>query len=198
MLKAPPRPRDRQVTLTQGHLYALMAMSIALASVTFFLGMQIGRREVPTVEQPPTRALVGEEARTGDLEVLLTKVEQARPGTQPFEFPLALPRTAPPPMLGTEAMVSAGAGISPQNGKVPKSGWSIEVSTWKEAEEADRELERLVKGGLTAYRVTAMIDGRPSHRVRIGGYPTEAKAAEELAAVSKTTRAAEARVVQAP
>lgn len=198
MLKDPPRPRDRQVTLTRGHLYALMAMSIALASVTFFLGMQIGRREVPTVEQPATRSLVGEEARTGDLEVLLTKVEQARPGAQPFEFPQTLPQTVPPPMLGTEAMVPAGAAISPQNGTVPRSGWSIEVSTWKEAEEADQELERLVKGGLAAYRVTALIDGRPSHRVRIGGYPTEAKAMEELEAVSKATRAAEARVVQSP
>lgn len=195
MLKSPPHPRDRQVMLTRGHLYALTAMSLGLATVTFFLGLQLGRRDVPVVEQPTTRPLVGEEARTGDLEVLLTKVEQARPGSQPFAFPQALPQTEPPPLLGTQG---AHAGISPQNGAVPKGGWAIEVSTWKESVEADQELTRLVKQGYPAYRVTALIDGKPSHRVRIGGYPTEAKATEELAKVSSATRAAEARVVQAP
>ena len=192
MLKSPPHPRDRQVTLTRGHLYALTAMSLGLATVTFFLGLQMGRRDAPLVEKPTTRPLVGEEARTGDLEVLLTKVEQARPGSQPFAFPQALPQTEPAPTGAPQA------GVSPQSGAVPKGGWSIEVSTWKELGEADRELERLVKQGYPAYRVTALIDGKPSHRVRIGGYPTEAKATEEVAKVSAATRAAEARVVQAP
>ena len=87
-----PRSRtENQLSLTRGHLHALGAMSLALALLSFFLGVQVGRRQAPPAAAPVAAALLGEEAKTGNLEQLLEKVENAQVAAQPLGFPTVLP-----------------------------------------------------------------------------------------------------------
>lgn len=200
MMHDPPRPRDRQLNMTRGHLYALIAMALALSVATFFLGIQIGRRDVPaaTVTAATEPPLVKEEARDGSLEVLLARVEQARPGSVPLEFPSVLPVTDPPPAIGEGAVVPPAPGLAPRAGDIPKDGWALETGIFPEVNAADNEVARLRAAGLSAYRVTSLINGQPNSRVRIGGYKSEADALAAVAKVSEAAPSATPKVVKAP
>ena len=199
MMHDPPRHRDRQLLLTRGHLYALAAMSVALSLVTFFLGIQVGREQRPPVPEQVARPLVDADARSGDLEVLLNKVDQRQPNSQPLQFPASLPVSTPPPATpGEGAIVPPGAPAPPQGGVLPHGGFAIQLGTMPSSAAADAELARLDKAGLGAYWVTSIVDGQPVIQVRVGGFSSEKVALESLTSVANTAGARGAKVVPAP
>lgn len=179
----PPRP-DRPLAITRAHLFALAALSIAMAVLAFFVGVQLGRREA-VVEPAPAGTtaiapLVGEDVRSGDLEVLLTRVEAAQGAS--LTFPSVLPRSELP-------VASDG---------VPTDGWAIEVASRRTAGEAQQLVETLRAADLAAYRLAVLVDGKPEHRVRIGGYGSEASAVAAIPEVKSRAGADHASVAPAP
>lgn len=176
-------PVERPLQLTRGHLFALGALSLALAALAFFLGVSVGRRQVE-VPEPVVRSdvLVPEEVRSGDLEVLLAKVEATQQGV---DFPGSLP-LSPPPV------------VPDASDGVPSSGWAIQVAVRADETDAQRLVETLRQAGLPAYRVAALVDGKPEQRVRISGYATEAVARAALTEIQARSGSAEALVVAAP
>jgi hypothetical protein len=93
-----PRPRaTNQLPLTRNHLYALGALSLALAVLSFFVGFQAGKGRAAPVPVPQVARLVPDDVRTGDLEVLLAGVEHARGAESSLSFPAELPHTDPAP-----------------------------------------------------------------------------------------------------
>lgn len=176
----PPRP-DRALPLTRGHLFALAAVSVSMSVLSLFIGVSLGRREAPAVAFPEHAPLVGEDVRSGNLEVLLTRVEQ-RDAALGLAFPTELPRSALP---------------SSSDG-VPRSGYAIEVATRPDEADAQRIVETLRAAGLPAYRLAALVDGVREQRVRIGGFASEDVAGAALSEVSARAGVANAKVVAAP
>lgn len=180
---APPAA-DRPLPITRGHLFAFAALALALAALTFFLGLTVGRRQAAAPPPAAVSALVPEEVRSGDLEVLLSKVEEARPG-EGLAFPEELPRST--------ALVVPSASDG-----VPTSGFAIEVFVRPDETDAQRLVDTLRAAGLAAYRVAAMVDGKAEHRVKVGGYASEEAAKAALAEVQARAGAPEASVGPVP
>lgn len=218
-----PRPArtNGQLTLTRGHLYAFGAMALTLAILAFFVGLQVGRGPVAPAQGPVVRALLDEEARTGDLETLLMRVESSR-APEGLVFPRELPTSAPPlpplpaegeepvapppvdPVVAPDAAPEGEATLAPSvaapstSDAVPTHGWAIQVAVRADAADADRLVATLREAELDAYRVEALVDGRSEHRVRVGGYATEAAATAALPEVRGRAGASTATVAHAP
>ncbi|MFZ5475943.1 MAG: SPOR domain-containing protein [Myxococcota bacterium] len=217
-----PSSPDRQLQLTRNHLFALGALALSLAVLAFFVGMQLGKTTAPPVAAaPPVAPLVGEEARTGDLEVLLAKVEQAGVKTDPLAFPAELPVTVTPPApidpaatpvepappapdpfpdvpREGSATVAAGPATAGVVDGVPADGWAIQVASRDGEADAQALVETLRAAGLAAYRVVALVDGQSTWRVRVGGYRTKDAAAAALGEVSGRAGSGDAVVTPAP
>jgi cell division septation protein DedD len=176
----PPRP-DRPLALTRGHLFALGALAVAMSVLTFFIGVQLGHKQGPVAVAPENAPLVPEEVRSGDLEVLLTRVEQAH-ADPTLSFPRELARSELPS----------------SSDQVPHSGWAIQVAAEPTAEDAQRLVDTLRAAGLSAYRVAALVDGKAEHRVKVGGYVTEDAATAAIPEVKSRAGASEAAVSAAP
>lgn len=219
-----PARTNGQLTLTRGHLYAFGAMSLTLAILAFFVGLQVGRGPAVPTQGPVVRALLDDEARTGDLETLLMRVESAR-APDGLVFPRELPKSAPPlppvpvegevpveaaplppvdPVAAPDAAPQGEATLAPAvvapstSDGVPTHGWAIQVAVRNDAADADRLVATLREAKLDAYRVEALVDGRSEHRVRIGGYATEAAATAALPEVRGRAGASTATVAHAP
>lgn len=176
----PPRP-DRALALTRAHLFALAALAISMSVLTFFIGIQLGRKQLPAVSAPSAAPLIADEVRSGDLEVLLTRVEQAR-GDASLSFPSDLPRSELPS----------------SSDQVPTSGWAIQVAAAPTTTDAQRLVDTLRAAGLAAYRVAAIVDGRTEHRVKVGGYPSEEAAVAAIPEVKSRAGSDHASVAAAP
>jgi cell division septation protein DedD len=216
-----PQP-DRQLQLTRNHLFALGAVSLSLAVLAFFVGMQVGKTRAPPVSStPPVAPLVSEEARTGNLEVLLAKVEQAGSKPDPLAFPGELPKTDAPPAPvdplappavapatpadpfpdgareGAATIPAGPSAVSTADG-VPAGGWAIQVHTRGDAADAQALVETIRAAGLPAYRVEALVEGRSTWRVRVGGFASKEAATSALGEVSGRAGSADAAVTPAP
>ncbi len=176
----PPRP-DRALAMSRAHLFALAALAMSMSVLTFFIGVQLGRKEVPAAPTAAQAPLIRDDVRSGDLEVLLTRVEQAR-GDPTLTFPGDLPRSELPS----------------SSDAVPHSGYAIEVAAEPTAADAQRLVETLRAAGLAAYRVAALVDGRPEHRVKVGGYTTEESAVAAIPEVKSRAGTEHASVSAAP
>jgi cell division protein FtsN len=220
-------PVERPLAVTRAHLLALGALSLSLAVLSFFVGLQVGRNESPPVAAPPVAPLVSDQARSGDLEVLLANIDQAKSAATPLTFPAELPKTTPPPAAppadgsaaaasdapaaappvadvpGEEhagsASVAAGAAVAPAVAEeVPKGGWAVQVATRADEHDAAVLVETLRAAGLPAYHVVALVQGKAAWRVRVGGYGTKEAATAALSAVASKAGADDATVTPAP
>ncbi len=172
--------KERQLSLTRGHLFALGVLSLALAALTFFIGVEVGRQQAPDAPSPVQAGLVPDEVRSGDLEVLLAKVDEHRDAS------LGFPRDLVSPALG------------PSSDGVPTSGFAIQVSEGDDIARAQRLVETLRAAKLPAYRVAAIVDGQALQRVRIGGYSSEESANAARSEVASRAGSGDASVVAAP
>ncbi len=90
------RPRaTAELPLTRNHLYALGALSLALAVLSFFVGFSAGRGRAVAPPSVAVAKLVPDDVRSGDLEVLLAGVEHATAADAALSFPAELPRSEP-------------------------------------------------------------------------------------------------------
>ncbi len=176
----PPRP-DRALALSRAHLFALAALALSMSVLTFFIGVQLGRKDVPAAPVAAQKPLIPDEVRSGDLEVLLTRVEQAR-GDPSLLFPADLPRSELPS----------------SSDNVPHTGYAIGVAVEPTAADAQRVVDTLRAAGLAAYRVAALVDGVPEHRVKVGGYATEESAVAAIPEVKSRAGTDHATVAAAP
>lgn len=166
-------------TLTRGHLLALGALSATLAVLTFLLGIEVGRKraDAPVASEPA--GLVPEEVANGQMEELISKVEAGR--GQPLDFPSAI---VAPPAAGADG--------------VPTSGWAIQVGEFPDEAGAQALVEKLRAASLPAYKIAAVVEGHPLHRVRVSGFGSKDSATAESARVAKAAEVSEGVVVPAP
>jgi len=172
--------KDQLIPLTRGHLFALGAMSVALACLSFFLGITVAERGRPAAE--PVNGvvpLVAAEVREGTLEMLLARVSEQQGADVSFPSELV------------------GAGAASESG-VPTGGWSIQVAEYPDVESADRLVVELRAAEMQAYRVAALVDGHAVQRVRVSGYASREGALSEMESVASRTGATAPRVVAAP
>jgi hypothetical protein len=172
--------KDALIPLTRGHLLALGAMSVALACLSFFLGLTVANRgRAPEAEAGGVPPLVAAEVREGTLEALLARVSQQQGAELSFPGELA----------GPGAMSESG---------IPTGGWSIQVAEYPDRPSADRLVEELRAAELQAYRVSALVDGHPVQRVRVSGYATRERALTAMESVASRAGSSTPRVVAAP
>ena len=193
---------SREIWITKGHLAALGPATLAIALLAFFVGIQVGRKQV---EAPPvTQAdnILPDPAKEDALEALLREVEAAQAAAPPLAFPDTLTEGEAPkaPVEEEEKPVETDVEPVPEVKKdppppppkaapVPKSGWSVQVASYDNAKDADARVEKLRERELKAYRVTALIRGQNWHRVKVGSYPSKdaaAKARNDLARILGT------------
>lgn len=172
--------KDQPIQLSRGHLFALGAMSVALAVLTFFLGFTVAERRRPTTDLPPELTpLTAEEVRAGTLESLLARVADEQRAD--LAFPGELERAG-----------------NVSEGGIPTGGWAIQVAEYPDTESAERLVAELRAAELPAYRAAALVDGRKVQRVRVSGFGTRDAALRELESVASRTGASAPVVVPAP
>lgn len=201
-----PRSRaDHQLSLSRGHLHALGALALALAFLAFFLGYQVGRRQVPEAPVAVAAPLVSEETRNGNLEVLLNKVDETSAKNLALSFPANLPGGAEAaPSAPTEPAPTGDGAVPPANvpppteGPVPTGGWALQIGDTHDYAEAQAWMRPLTDAGLAAYRTTEIRDGVPTHRLRVGGYAAQKDAADAVALVAPLLGKESLEVVPAP
>lgn len=217
---------ERELVLTRGHLFALGALSLALAVLSFFVGLQLGRTDAPVAPAPAVEPLVREEVRGGDLEVLLARVEAASRPHAELTFPEKLEESDPiPPPVDPAAPVDAAAVVAPPVDpfpddanprvgaatvagvvsapapvahEIPAGKWAVQVASRPDEADAAFLVDTLRAAGLKAYRVPALVDGQALWRVRVGGYNSKEGATAALGEVSARAGSTEALVTQAP
>ena len=219
---------NHQLPLTRNHLYALGALALSSAVLAFFVGFSLGRAGGTVGAEPVVMTrLVTEEARTGDLEVLLARVEESSGTEMTMGFPAELPRTEvppPPPVPLAEgetappvepvsappapfpaesrpgaASLGATAGVAPDaTGNIPTTGWSIQVSEHASEADALQEVASLSAADMPAYSVVALVEGKVRWRVRIGGYANKDAANAAIPAVVAKAGVPSASATMAP
>ncbi len=171
-MQASPSSGPKGTVLTHAHTLIIWLGVAIVMGVSGTLGYQAGRRSV-VVEQssevvPP---VLSEEARSGELEALLAKVEATPKVDVGFTDRLAENRaslTAVPEPVGT----------------VPVDGWALQVASTTDEAAATKVMDTLVAAKLPAYRSPALVAGVPTWQVRVGGYPDRDAAAAAGAAVA--------------
>lgn len=220
-----PAPRaNHQLPLTRNHLYAMGALSLSVAVLAFFVGFSLGRAGGPPAAEPVVMRLVPDDVRTGDLEVLLARVEETSNAEMTMGFPTELPRTelppapveplaegeVPPPPEPVPApfpaesrpgaaTIEPAAEVAPTSaGDIPTSGWSVQVAEHVNEADAILAVEALRASELSAYSVVAIVEGEVRWRVRVGGYGSKEAANDASASVAAKAGVASATVTMAP
>ncbi len=213
---------ESEATLTRTRLWVLVGVAVCMSVTTFILGLQVGRRDLPTAALPPRDALISEEARTGNLELLLQKVSATEKEAH-LDFPQALAIStplAPPAELGPDGLplpvaepAPAAAVLTPPDpkegagsialqggtdllGVAPADGYAVQVAATDRAH-AQALVTELASKGVDAYVIDAVVDGQAERRVRVGGYASEAAATAAVADLQQVVGGTLA-VVKAP
>jgi hypothetical protein len=190
MSKLPIRKKN-YTTITKMHIAALSLTTIFLSLLTGAIGYQAGKKSIPLPENENTSSMLPNVDKQATLEALLHEIDQAqRQGSDnDYLFPAELLKEEPLPMPAPPPTVDVTTNISPSPEKMelpelpqqslPTSGWSIQVGSYPNIEEAQSKLATLKEEYPKAYTVTASIEGDTWYRVRIAGYPTKAKAMDK-------------------
>lgn len=120
--------------------------------------------------------------------------EVARPAEQPVQPP---PRPAPQPVRAPVQEPPAQAAAPPASQPAAAvSGWTVQVGSFSQADNAQALQRRLAGQGFDAFVSRVVTDAGTMHRVRVGPVP-ERDAAESLLARLRTAGHGGARVVRA-
>lgn len=181
------KPGQREIWITQGHLWALALVMFFIGVLAFFVGLLYGRSQVGIPEgHASAEALVPAEVEGDALDELLARLESLKvddpqdgalsfPGTLPEgeAFPLPEEQIEEPPeaavVLPSREVPEPPQG-GPEAGDVPSSGFAVQLASYVTVEEADAHLARLAELDIDGYRQAAMVRGETRHRVRVGGY----------------------------
>lgn len=173
-LRARAAPRGRR-------FFFLGVAGLAVLSVTFVLGVRVGRHWVPG-DRPPGEAEQGKRPATAPRRGLSEAQSLRPPQIQEkltFYETLTAPLAATPPPARPEAKprddgVKDQAKIQPE----PAGGaYTVQVAAYRARSPAE-EMERKLKGaGFEAYVVgSSGADGRMTYRVRVGSFATRDQA----------------------
>ncbi|HCH66295.1 MAG: hypothetical protein CL927_02970 [Deltaproteobacteria bacterium] len=188
-------PQDGEIRITQSHLAALAVVFVSIASLTFLLGMQVGKLGGARVEVEGDGQYTPDPLAEDRLESMLREVELARAALAPandsdLRFPEALTGASDvAPSVGT-AQVEDGtndvtaepladarpAAPAALDGEMPTIGWSVQISTTRDIQTARQHRDDLIESGWPAYVVSSFVDGQSWYRVRVGGFPDAAEA----------------------
>ena len=189
-------PQDGEIRITQSHLAALAVVFVSIASLTFLLGMQVGKLGGVRVEVEDSVPYTPDPLAEDRLESMLREVELARATLAPandsdLRFPEAL--------TGTSNVQLPASGASPDDAEadkvtaapladarpaaptaadeaLPTTGWSVQISTTRDIDTARQHRDNLIEAGWPAYVVSSFVDGQSWYRVRVGGFPDAAEA----------------------
>ena len=202
---------SREIWITKGHLAALGTATLAIALLAFFVGIQVGRKQVEAPPIATSDSILPDPAKEDALEALLREVEAAQAAAPPLAFPDTLTEgEAPkPPEEATEEPIETDVKPVPevkqepppppaQAAPVPKSGWSVQVASYDNATDADARVAKLRERELKAYRVTALIRGQNWHRVKVGSYPSKDAAAEARNKLARILGTRDLMITEAP
>jgi hypothetical protein len=185
-MQASPSGAPKGTVLTHAHTLILWLGLAIVVVVASTVGYQMGRRSV-AVEQESDAAVpvIAEEARTGELEALLAKVEATPTVDVGFTDRLAENRAS---------LTSVPEPV----GAVPVDGWALQVASTTVEADAAKVMDTLVAAKLPAYRSPALVAGVPTWQVRVGGYRDRDAAAAASAAVATAAGVEKVTPVRAP
>ena len=200
--------QDRQIWITRSHLAALGVTTLFIAILAFFIGLKVGQNQTgPAIAAAPPPLLPDAEKEDA-LEELLRQVEDSQAiASADLSFPGALSaNTAPEAPLEPIASVSVPTRVSPSAPPAmpappaapPTTGWAVQISSFEDPQEAEDRITELGQLGLSAYRVTALVNGTNWHRVRIGGYTSREEAIEASEELSAQFGFEELMIARAP
>ncbi|MFT5680000.1 MAG: cell division protein FtsN [Myxococcota bacterium] len=185
---------DRQIWITRSHLAALGVTTLFIAILAFFVGLKVGQNQHGPVVTAAAAPLLPDASTEDALEELLRQVEGSQPvASTDLSFPGALNTSeVPEPPLKPIASVSVPTRVAPSAPPIapappatpPTTGWAVQISSFEDPLEAESRIAELGQLGLSAYRVTALVNGTNWHRVRIGGYTSRENAIEASEAFS--------------
>lgn len=133
----------------------------------------------PLVEPDPAGALV-----------------DAAAAAEPVVPPPSILPPAPAPE-GSANLASTRPGPSASDA-LPDGGWAVQVATRENVDEAERLVQTLRATGLAAYRLEALVEGKPEHRIRVSGYSSQDAATAALSDVRTLAGVNSATVTKAP
>jgi len=209
------RTRQREIWITQGHLWALALVMFFIGVLAFFVGLLFGRSQAAVPDgEATTPAIVTEEVQGDALDELLARLESldvddpqdgalSFPGTLTAGEAFPVPEPAEPE-LAVEDVVLPGREVpeppegEPSAGDVPRSGWAVQLASYGTVEEAEAHLTRLAEQGHDAYRQAALVGGETRHRVRVGGFSSQKSAGRARDELAVSEGIPDALVVQAP
>ncbi len=214
------RSRGEQFWITRGQVGALAVTTAAVAVLTFFVGMMVGRGQAlppPAADEVPS-GLVAADVEADALTELLARVERAaaatvpaaraQPNEGPLDFPdqlvaeeldLDLPEKPPQVELPEVLVEPEPAGVAPvaplePADDAPESGWAVQVFSFPSPDEANAKVSELQDLDFAAYRVDALVKGATWYRVRIGPFSSKEAAAEAQAAINEQLGTWDSRV----
>lgn len=173
-----PQPTLREISSSEGPsawVQILLAF-IILAIITFALN-QFGvihfwpRKPAQVTEQLPPPATTSPQPEAEQ------KIEEPA-------VPTPTPTPTPAPAEKAEAPVSPKVEPKAEAPKAPAAGvgrYTVQVSAWTSAADAQRAVDRLKQAGFDAYVVEAFVKGRTWYRVRVGRFASTAEAQETIA-----------------
>ncbi|MEZ4241257.1 MAG: SPOR domain-containing protein [Myxococcota bacterium] len=179
------RRNARDMWISRGHLAAAASGAASLAVASFAVGVFLGtHRRAPEVDPAPFTP-------DDSLVELLARVETtaALPGgvDEAMTFPDLLrdggPKPKPPPAESARPpeQLDLGAGAPVLADAPPPGEFTLVVARGDDADTIRAEVADLRQRGLAAWVSAAIVDGRWSYRVAVGGYPDEAAARHALA-----------------
>ena len=201
----------REIWITKGHLAALGTATLAIALLAFFVGIQVGRKQVDPPLTPTSDNILPNPEREDALEALLREVESAQAAAPPLAFPETLAKNSAPPApepkeetpVETEVRNSPEPTTvpppdPPKSAPVPKKGWSVQIASYESSADADARVAKLQEQKLKAYRVAALIRGQNWYRVKVGSFPTKDAAAKARADLARTLGTRDLMITEAP
>jgi cell division protein FtsN len=189
MSNLPIRKRN-YTTSTKMHVAALSLTTVFLSLLTGAIGYQAGKKSVPVSENDTQLNFLPNIEQQATLEALLHEIDQAQNqgADSDYLFPDELLTEEPLPIPEDPISESEATNVLPTQEeieipilpteKLPTSGWSIQVGSYPNSEEAVSKAESMKASYASVYTVTASLEGETWYRVRIAGYPTKAAALE--------------------
>ena len=203
---------SREIWITKGHLAALGTATLAIALLAFFVGIQVGRKQIEAPPEAHSDSILPDPAKEDALEALLREVEAAQAAAPPLAFPDTLTEGEAPEPPEEEPVESVETEVEPvpeakqepppppppKAAPAPKSGWSVQVASYDNANDADARVAKLRERDLKAYRVTALIRGQNWHRVKVGSYPSKDAAAKARGDLARVLGTRDLMITEAP
>lgn len=188
-METKPIRQRNQITISKGHIVAVSITTLSLSLFAGVVGFQSGRKFTDNFESNQNMSLLPDIEKQASLEALLLEIEKTdiKRSDKDFLFPDELKHENPLPLPSDPEFVVNTTGIAPSEenmvvelpeGPLPTSGWSIQVGSYPNKEEAMAQLDVWKSQGRNAYIVPASLGDELWYRLRISGFDNKAQAGD--------------------